>query len=54
MEVCSAYPGDFEVLLNELVIRKALKYKSCFEYLGDLRSGDNLNFKVRDESEEFR
>jgi len=48
LRVCSAYPADapFEVLLNEVSIRDELEYKSCFEYTGDMRSGDNVNFKV--------
>eukprot|EP00435_Cladocopium_sp_Y103_P012610 s1615_g3.t1 len=48
LRVCSAYPADapFEVLLNEVSIKEELEYKSCFEYTGDLRSGDNVNFKV--------
>ncbi|CAJ1401904.1 unnamed protein product [Effrenium voratum] len=48
LRICSAYPADapVQVDLNEVTIRKALEYKSCFEYTGDMRSGDNVNFKV--------
>mmetsp|Transcript_58823 Transcript_58823/g.110235 ORF Transcript_58823/g.110235 Transcript_58823/m.110235 type:complete len:284 (+) Transcript_58823:74-925(+) len=48
LRVCNAYPGEapFEVLINQATIQKELSYKSCFEHVGDLQAGDNVNFKM--------
>ncbi|CAE7489151.1 unnamed protein product [Symbiodinium sp. CCMP2592] len=34
------------LLSRQATIQKKLEYKKCFEYTGDLHSGDNVNFKV--------
>jgi len=49
LRVCNAYPSEvpFDVYLNQKKIEKDFVYTDCFQYTGDLRGGDRLNFKVQ-------
>ena len=41
--------GDLKrgpILENQPFVLAVRRYKKCFEYTGDLHSGDNVNFKA--------